>query len=103
MPASAPYRLKQRSIVKRSRADKSPDKKQIKGLPDDVRYLRAASGKKRKYKRITRPSFVKACSYQTYERAVSTEAEVLARRGTTRNPKPHKVVNAECNEALPLW
>ena len=98
-----PYFLKQRSRVKRSKVGKLPDKKEAKGLPDDLKYLRSGTAKKRKSKRITGPSFVKACSYQSYERAATTEEEVRARRGTTRKGDAHKMVNAESNEALPCW
>ena len=96
------YFFKQRSLARRSTAGGWFVKKEDAKRPEDLKCLRTGKANKRKSKRIVGPSFVKASSYQSFERAVSTEQEVRARRGTTRNPSPHKMVDAECKEASPF-
>jgi hypothetical protein len=103
MLVKTPYFLKQRNLARRSKAGRSPEKKDGAERPYDFTYLRSGRETKRQSRRITGPSFVKACSYQSFERAATTEEEVRARRGTTRNGDPHKMVFAESNEASPFW
>jgi hypothetical protein len=100
MIVKTPYFLKQRHLARRSKAGRWSLKKEGAERPYVFTYLRSGSAKKRQSRRITGPSFVKASSYQTFERAATTEEEVRARRGTTRNGDPHKIVKSESNEAL---
>jgi hypothetical protein len=101
MFAKIPYFFKQRNFIRRSRGGNLPDKRERRMPPEIYRYLRSGNASKRKIRRYAGPSFVKACSYQSTERAAITDEEVRARRGTTRNRCPQIVVDAECNEALP--
>jgi hypothetical protein len=100
MSAKIPYFLKHRNFTRKSRQGRWLDKVE-RNIPAELYgYLKSGNANKRKRK-FAGPSFVKACSYQSTERAVITEEEVRARRGTTRNSCPQIVVDAECNEALP--
>src|ERR1700733_4960510 len=103
MIVRAPYFLKQRNLARRSKVGRWPFKKESAERPFVFSYLRSGTGKKRRSRRITGPSTVKACSYQTFEKAATTEEEAWARRGTTRNTNAHKMVEVECNEASPFW
>jgi hypothetical protein len=96
-----PYFLKQRSLTRRSKEGRRPEKKEHSGPAEEFEYLRSRNASKRKIRRIAGPSFVKACSYQSTERAAITDEEVRARRGTTRKANPQIMVNAESIEALP--
>jgi hypothetical protein len=99
MSAKIPYFLKHRNFTRKSRQGRWLDKVE-RNIPAELYgYLKSGNANKRKRK-FAGPSFVKACSYQSTERAVITEEEVRARRGTTRNSCPQIVVDAECNEAL---
>ena len=99
MSAKIPYFLKHRNFTRKSRQNNWLDKVE-RNIPAELYgYLKSGNANKRKRK-FAGPSFVKACSYQSTERAVITEEEVRARRGTTRNSCPQIVVDAECNEAL---
>jgi len=100
MSAKIPYFLKHRNFTRKSRQNNWLDKVE-RNIPAELYgYLKSGNANKRKIKRYAGPSFVKACSYQSTERAAITEEEVRARRGTTRNTCPQIVVDAECNEAL---
>ena len=102
MFAKIPYFLKHRNFTRGPKERAWLEKIERRFPAEIYGYLRSGNVAKRKIRRYGgRPSFVNACSYQSTERAVVTEEEVRARRGTRRNRSPQIRVESESSEAQP--